>query len=294
MTGIGIVGKSSGEIDPDQSQETLLLDADDAKAVLTGIFDQIELGDSINTRRSDIGHNLLGSGIELGLSPGIDGYFAGSGNSNRDSGFELVGELGLVGSGRLRRDEGGSNFDYGSLGGESCFFGGVDGRISFDRGRFGIFGRDIGFEQIAGCIVDFSLDGGNTVFDCLGHDVGLAVFGEGLGGCLGGNGRQKEEEGSSNDSDQGFETGHRSTLQYGQPGSKVIYNEYMWMSGADTIPAEWLWWILPLAIWDVVWKGIGLWHAARNGQKNWFVALMVLNTAGILPMIYLKWFQKKI
>jgi len=61
----------------------------------------------------------------------------------------------------------------------------------------------------------------------------------------------------------------------------------------STIPPEWLWWIIPVVIWDAVWKAIALWHAARNGQKAWFTALIVVNSAGVLPIIYLKWFQRK-
>jgi len=71
------------------------------------------------------------------------------------------------------------------------------------------------------------------------------------------------------------------------------YNSHMWMDGANTIPTEWMVWILPLMLWDVVWKGIALWHAARNGQRNWFIVLMVVNSVGILPIIYLKFFQLK-
>ncbi|MCL4389766.1 MAG: DUF5652 family protein [Patescibacteria group bacterium] len=51
--------------------------------------------------------------------------------------------------------------------------------------------------------------------------------------------------------------------------------------------------IIPLAIWDVVWKGIGLWHAAGNKQKGWFIAILIINSLGILPIIYLQFFQKK-
>lgn len=49
-----------------------------------------------------------------------------------------------------------------------------------------------------------------------------------------------------------------------------------------------------IAIWDLVWRGLALWHASRNNQRNWFVALMVVNSVGILPMIYLKFFQRKL
>lgn len=46
-------------------------------------------------------------------------------------------------------------------------------------------------------------------------------------------------------------------------------------------------------LWTAVWKGIGMWKSARNNQRNWFIAMLVLNTMGILPIIYLTWFQKK-
>ena len=48
-----------------------------------------------------------------------------------------------------------------------------------------------------------------------------------------------------------------------------------------------------LILWSVVWKGYGLWKSARNNQLYWYIAMLVLNTAGILPIIYIVWFQKK-
>jgi predicted permease len=50
--------------------------------------------------------------------------------------------------------------------------------------------------------------------------------------------------------------------------------------------------IIILAIWDAVWKLIALWKSARNDQLAWFVCLAIFNTAGILPILYLCWFQK--
>ncbi|MDK2912419.1 MAG: hypothetical protein PWR29_1376, partial [Methanolobus sp.] len=50
--------------------------------------------------------------------------------------------------------------------------------------------------------------------------------------------------------------------------------------------------ILILALWELVWKGIALWKAARNEQKYWFIAMLILNTAGILPILYIFFFQK--
>ena len=42
-----------------------------------------------------------------------------------------------------------------------------------------------------------------------------------------------------------------------------------------------------IALWDIVWKAIALWRAAKRGEVVWFVLLLVLNTAGVLPIIYL-------
>ncbi len=40
-------------------------------------------------------------------------------------------------------------------------------------------------------------------------------------------------------------------------------------------------------------KGYALWCAARAGQKWWFVALFIINTLGILEVVYLIWFRPK-
>jgi methionyl-tRNA synthetase len=51
--------------------------------------------------------------------------------------------------------------------------------------------------------------------------------------------------------------------------------------------------LIILAIWEMIWKGIALWKSGRNNQIAWFVFIFILNTAGILSIIYLIWFQKK-
>lgn len=42
-----------------------------------------------------------------------------------------------------------------------------------------------------------------------------------------------------------------------------------------------------ISIWELVWKGIAMWYSAGEKQKVWFVCLLVFNTIGILPIIYL-------
>ncbi len=46
-----------------------------------------------------------------------------------------------------------------------------------------------------------------------------------------------------------------------------------------------------IIIWSLIWKGIALWHAGRNKQLAWFVALLIVNTVGILEIIYLIFFR---
>lgn len=50
---------------------------------------------------------------------------------------------------------------------------------------------------------------------------------------------------------------------------------------------------LLITAWEMIWKAIAMWKAARNGQRNWFVFILLFNTIGILPILYLKFFQKK-
>jgi len=50
--------------------------------------------------------------------------------------------------------------------------------------------------------------------------------------------------------------------------------------------------IILLIIWDIVWRSIALWKSARNNQLFWFIALAVLNTAGLLPIAYILLFQR--
>jgi hypothetical protein len=48
-----------------------------------------------------------------------------------------------------------------------------------------------------------------------------------------------------------------------------------------------------LFLWSLVWKGLALWKASKNEQRNWFVVMLVVNTIGILEIVYLFFFAKK-
>lgn len=51
--------------------------------------------------------------------------------------------------------------------------------------------------------------------------------------------------------------------------------------------------IVPLAVWSITWKSLALWRAARRGEKGWFIAFMVVNTVGVIEILYLCVFAKK-
>lgn len=40
-------------------------------------------------------------------------------------------------------------------------------------------------------------------------------------------------------------------------------------------------------------KGYALWHAARRGEMWWFIIMLVVNTVGILELIYIIFILKK-
>ena len=50
--------------------------------------------------------------------------------------------------------------------------------------------------------------------------------------------------------------------------------------------------LVVLIVWAISWKGIALWRCGRNNQLSWFIAILVFNTAGLLEIIYLRYFQK--
>jgi membrane protein YdbS with pleckstrin-like domain len=53
------------------------------------------------------------------------------------------------------------------------------------------------------------------------------------------------------------------------------------------------WWFVILWIWSLIWKIFALWRAAHKEDKAWFVALMILNTAGLLEIFYLFVFSQR-
>lgn len=46
-------------------------------------------------------------------------------------------------------------------------------------------------------------------------------------------------------------------------------------------------WFIALFVWTIAWKGLALWKAARQGKKEWFIPLLIINTLGILEILYI-------
>ncbi len=51
--------------------------------------------------------------------------------------------------------------------------------------------------------------------------------------------------------------------------------------------------IFILFLWSLLWKGLALWRAVKNEQRNWYIVMLVVNTVGILEIAYLFYFAKK-
>jgi len=56
---------------------------------------------------------------------------------------------------------------------------------------------------------------------------------------------------------------------------------------ASTSPLFWL-----FLGWSLLWKGLALWKSARRGKNWWFIVLLVINTLGLLEILYLFVFSR--
>ncbi|MDP1629343.1 MAG: DUF5652 family protein [bacterium] len=52
------------------------------------------------------------------------------------------------------------------------------------------------------------------------------------------------------------------------------------------------WIFVLLVLWVLPWKGWALWKAAKANSKWWFIALLVINTVGLLEILYIFVFSR--
>lgn len=53
-----------------------------------------------------------------------------------------------------------------------------------------------------------------------------------------------------------------------------------------------VWFLIIIFAWTVFWKLFAMWKAARSNHIVWFVIIAVINTVGILPILYIYVFSK--
>ncbi len=50
--------------------------------------------------------------------------------------------------------------------------------------------------------------------------------------------------------------------------------------------------VIIIMVWSIAWKGLALWKSAQRNEQYWFIALLFINTVGILDIIYIYFFAK--
>ena len=62
--------------------------------------------------------------------------------------------------------------------------------------------------------------------------------------------------------------------------------DWLWLFTLNLPEMTWL--VVALAlVWTMAWKGVALWRAGRSGHLVWFIVMFIINTAGILEIIYI-------
>ncbi len=46
-------------------------------------------------------------------------------------------------------------------------------------------------------------------------------------------------------------------------------------------------------VWSLFWKGFALWRSARREEHAWFIAILLVNTLGVLEILYLFVFARE-
>ena len=47
-----------------------------------------------------------------------------------------------------------------------------------------------------------------------------------------------------------------------------------------------------ISVWSLIWKGFALWKSSKKNHLIWFIVLLVVNTVGILEILYIFVFSK--
>jgi len=72
-----------------------------------------------------------------------------------------------------------------------------------------------------------------------------------------------------------------------------FFQQYVNMMGVSSMSSGSAILFAIMVLWSLGWKGVALWKAARNGEKWWYIAMLVINTVGLLEIVYIFFFDKK-
>ena len=66
-------------------------------------------------------------------------------------------------------------------------------------------------------------------------------------------------------------------------------NSRMWDWSGATMMSGWSfgWFVIPFAVWSVLWTGMALWYAAKRDEKGWFIFFLLVHTLGLVEILYL-------
>ena len=72
------------------------------------------------------------------------------------------------------------------------------------------------------------------------------------------------------------------------------YGDFFNFSGMSSWHLAWSATFVVLTAWVLYWKYRSMWLAAKKDSKGWFVALLLINTVGILEILYVYVFSKQV
>ena len=52
-------------------------------------------------------------------------------------------------------------------------------------------------------------------------------------------------------------------------------------------------WLAIVYIWSLAWKGWALWRSVERKDKVWFILLLIVNTVGLLEIVYIFYFSRQ-
>lgn len=61
----------------------------------------------------------------------------------------------------------------------------------------------------------------------------------------------------------------------------------------DLLISQNIWFFALILLWVLPWKGLALWKSARNDNKYWFIALLIVQSLAVLDIIYIFFIDKK-